>query len=67
MQEIVAPVNHIKFDIELALEQQLGSQPLPFPGMDSKFVTLSHTRTHTHSVSHDSDILTYIYRYRYFS
>lgn len=34
MQEIVASVTHMRFDIEMALEQQLGSQPLPFPGMD---------------------------------
>uniref|UniRef100_A0A2C9LKE6 Cleavage and polyadenylation specificity factor subunit 4 n=1 Tax=Biomphalaria glabrata TaxID=6526 RepID=A0A2C9LKE6_BIOGL len=36
MQEIVAPVDGIKFDIELALELQKGAQPLPFPGMDSQ-------------------------------
>ena len=35
MDLIVAPINSIKFDIEVALEQQLGAQPLPFPGMDS--------------------------------
>uniref|UniRef100_A0A7N8YB43 Cleavage and polyadenylation specificity factor subunit 4 n=1 Tax=Mastacembelus armatus TaxID=205130 RepID=A0A7N8YB43_9TELE len=34
MQEILANVDHIKFDLELAVEQQLGAQPLPFPGMD---------------------------------
>ncbi|CAH1795653.1 unnamed protein product [Owenia fusiformis] len=34
MQAIVADVGNIKFDIEIALEQQLGVQPLPFPGMD---------------------------------
>lgn len=28
-------MDHIKFDLELAVEQQLGAQPLPFPGMDS--------------------------------
>lgn len=36
MQDLVAPVTHIKFEMEVALDQQLGSQPLPFPGMDSK-------------------------------
>lgn len=36
MQEIIASVDHIKFDLEIAVEQQLGAQPLPFPGMDSK-------------------------------
>uniref|UniRef100_A0A665TBT9 Cleavage and polyadenylation specificity factor subunit 4 n=1 Tax=Echeneis naucrates TaxID=173247 RepID=A0A665TBT9_ECHNA len=34
MQEILANVDHIKFDLEIAVEQQLGAQPLPFPGMD---------------------------------
>lgn len=36
MQELIACVDHIKFDLEIAVEQQLGAQPLPFPGMDSK-------------------------------
>ena len=36
MQEIVASVGAVKFDIEVALDQQLGAQPLPFPGMDSE-------------------------------
>lgn len=36
MQELIACVDHIKFDLEMAVEQQLGAQPLPFPGMDSK-------------------------------
>ncbi|XP_070579776.1 cleavage and polyadenylation specificity factor subunit 4-like [Ptychodera flava] len=34
MQNLVASVQNLTFEIELALEQQLGSQPLPFPGMD---------------------------------
>ncbi len=34
MNEIVAPVINIKFDIEDALRNQLGALPLPFPGMD---------------------------------
>jgi cleavage and polyadenylation specificity factor subunit 4 len=34
MELLVAPVEHIMFDIELALGNQLGAQPLPFPGMD---------------------------------
>ena len=52
MELLVAPVEHITFDIEVAtyktaharlaviphpqvaLSQQLGAQPLPFPGMD---------------------------------
>ncbi|KAJ8037387.1 Cleavage and polyadenylation specificity factor subunit 4 [Holothuria leucospilota] len=34
MLGIVASVDHITFDIENAIEQQIGTQPLPFPGMD---------------------------------
>lgn len=37
MQDILANVDHLKFDLELAMQQQLGAQPLPFPGMDSKY------------------------------
>jgi len=40
MQDVVAPVANITFDIEIALSNQLGSQPLPFPGMDSKTIIL---------------------------
>lgn len=29
--------NDSNFDIELALERQVGILPLPFPGMDSKY------------------------------
>ena len=36
MQSLVAPTQDIVFDIETALEMQLGVKPLPFPGMDSK-------------------------------
>ncbi len=36
MEELIASVKDIKFDIETCLEQQIGIQPLPFPGMDSK-------------------------------
>ncbi|TMS15707.1 Cleavage and polyadenylation specificity factor subunit 4 [Larimichthys crocea] len=34
MQDLLANVDHIKFDLEIAVQQQLGAQPLPFPGMD---------------------------------
>uniref|UniRef100_A0A3P8WYH8 Cleavage and polyadenylation specificity factor subunit 4 n=1 Tax=Cynoglossus semilaevis TaxID=244447 RepID=A0A3P8WYH8_CYNSE len=34
MQDLLANVDHIKFDLEIAVEQQHGAQPLPFPGMD---------------------------------
>lgn len=36
MDDIIANVDNIRFDIEIALEMQYGVQPLPFPGMDSK-------------------------------
>lgn len=36
MQEIIASVDHIKFDLEIAVEQQLGAQPLPFPAWTSQ-------------------------------
>lgn len=35
MELLVANVEHIKFDIEEALDEQFGALPLPFPGMDS--------------------------------
>ena len=35
MEDIIANIDDIRFDIEVALEEQLGIQPLPFPGMDS--------------------------------
>jgi cleavage and polyadenylation specificity factor subunit 4 len=38
MEFIVANVDNMKFDIEVALEQQYGALPLPFAGMDSKFL-----------------------------
>ncbi|CAH1106094.1 unnamed protein product [Psylliodes chrysocephalus] len=34
MECIVSNVDHIKFDIEVALEEQYGALPLPFHGMD---------------------------------
>ena len=37
MQDVVAPVSYIPFDIEASLEMQLGALPLPFPGMDSEW------------------------------
>jgi len=37
MEFIVANVDNIKFDIEIALELQYGALPLPFAGMDSKY------------------------------
>ncbi|PIK51866.1 putative cleavage and polyadenylation specificity factor subunit 4-like [Apostichopus japonicus] len=34
MLGIISNVDHITFDIEYAIEQQIGTQTLPFPGMD---------------------------------
>ena len=39
MEDLIANVKDIKFDIETCIEQQLGIQPLPFPGMDSEYFT----------------------------
>ena len=38
MLSVVACVEDITFDVEIALSQQLGTQTLPFPGMDSEFI-----------------------------
>ena len=38
MEVLVANVDDIKFDVELAVEQQIGTPPMQFPGMDSKFI-----------------------------
>lgn len=40
MECIVASVDHMRFDIEIALEEQYGALPLPFAGMDSKFFSI---------------------------
>ena len=37
MEEIISNIDDIRFDIEVALEEQIGIQPLPFPGMDSMY------------------------------
>lgn len=36
LQDAIASVDDYEFEIESALARQLGSKPLPFPGMDSK-------------------------------
>ena len=36
IQEVIAPVDHLVFDVELALENQIGAMLLPFRGMDSE-------------------------------
>ena len=41
MLSVVAGVDDIVFDVETALSLQLGTQPLPFPGMDSKCILFS--------------------------
>lgn len=38
MECLIANVDHIKFDIEVALEEQFGALPLPFAGMDSNLL-----------------------------
>ena len=41
MEEIVASVADLKFEIEAQMYNQVGVQPLPFPGMDSTIQTLA--------------------------
>ena len=36
LEELVSGCEGVKFDIEDALDRQLGARPLPFPGMDSE-------------------------------
>lgn len=36
LQELVSGVEGSRFEIEDALDKQLGARPLPFPGMDSE-------------------------------
>ena len=43
MEDLVASVKDIKFDIETYIEHQVGIQPLPFLGMDSKYHLASTT------------------------
>ena len=35
LQELASAVEGSRFEIEDALDKQLGARPLPFPGMDS--------------------------------
>lgn len=41
MDFIIANVEHLDFKIERDLNEQYGSLPLPFPGMDSKCIQLN--------------------------
>ncbi|XP_047112714.1 cleavage and polyadenylation specificity factor subunit 4 [Schistocerca piceifrons] len=40
MEFIVASVDNVKFDIEIALEEQYGALPLPFAGMDKSIAAV---------------------------
>lgn len=40
MDFIIANVEHIEFKIERDLNEQYGSLPLPFAGMDSKYLII---------------------------
>ncbi|CAG2062262.1 unnamed protein product [Timema podura] len=40
MEYIVANVENVKFDIEVALEEQYGALPLPFSGMDKSIAAV---------------------------
>lgn len=45
LQDIVASVEDTEFEIEDALDKQLGSRPMPFVGMDSKYSSKVLKRT----------------------
>ena len=56
MQSIVANVENIRFDLEEQLDSQIGAQPLPFLGMDSK-LTIFFAEFGSHAIElkiHDS-------------
>ena len=38
MEIVIANVDDVVFDIERQLEEQVGAQLLPFPGMDSEYL-----------------------------
>ena len=40
LQDIVASVEDTEFEIEDALDKQLGSRPMPFVGMDSECINI---------------------------
>lgn len=54
MEYLIANVEHFKFDIEIALEEQYGALPLPFPGMDSMYSAVC-------TISTDSVITTTVF------
>lgn len=41
LREAVSSVEDYEFEIEEQLEKQVGTRPLPFPKMDSKWVVRS--------------------------
>lgn len=43
MDLLVAGLGDVKFNIEVALDEQLGALPLPFNGMDSKIINNTYT------------------------
>ena len=40
LAELVGGVEEDHFEIEDALEKQLGARPMPFPGMDSTYLVI---------------------------
>ena len=44
MEQLVANVEHITFDVEVALTNQTGALALPFPGMDKSGSALGGLR-----------------------
>ena len=47
LAELVGSVEEDHFEIEDALEKQLGARPMPFPGMDSTYPVLWATRMYS--------------------
>ncbi|XP_015782144.1 cleavage and polyadenylation specificity factor subunit 4 [Tetranychus urticae] len=50
MEELLASVNDVEFDVEIALAEQIGALNLPFPGMDKSgaAVCVFHLRGNCH-------------------
>ena len=55
MEDIIASVADIYFDIEFQLANQVGCQPLPFPGMDSTVRMISFSSHYNSHVTQQQD------------
>ena len=50
----ISAVEEVEFEIEVALEEQRGIQPLPFPKMDSKLHTVYNQPIQPYSIAYCS-------------